>query len=124
LLRRYEAKGTVEPAPHGGGKLPTLNLRQSEIVVELVAEDNDATLGQLCARLQEKTGMKVSVPTMCRILQRLKLTRKKKTLHSNEAETERVQRLRRTYWTTIGEVKLSDLVFIDETGMNLAMTRR
>jgi transposase len=32
--------------------------------------------------------------------------------------------LRREYWTTIGEVKLSDLVFIDETGVNLAMTRR
>jgi transposase len=32
--------------------------------------------------------------------------------------------LRRDYWTTIGDVKLSDLVFIDETGVNLAMTRR
>jgi hypothetical protein len=32
--------------------------------------------------------------------------------------------LRREYWKTIGEVKLSDLVFIDETGVNLAMTRR
>ncbi len=32
--------------------------------------------------------------------------------------------MRREYWTTIGEVKLSDLVFIDETGVNLAMTRR
>lgn len=31
--------------------------------------------------------------------------------------------MRREYWTTIGEVKLSDLVFIDETGVNLAMTR-
>ena len=31
--------------------------------------------------------------------------------------------MRREYWTTIGEVKLSDLVFIDETGINLAMTR-
>jgi transposase len=31
--------------------------------------------------------------------------------------------LRREYWTTIGEVKLSDLVFIDETGVNIAMTR-
>ncbi len=30
--------------------------------------------------------------------------------------------MRREYWTTIGEVKLSDLVFIDETGVNLAMT--
>ncbi|WNN92181.1 transposase [Gloeocapsopsis dulcis] len=28
------------------------------------------------------------------------------------------------YWTTIGEVRLKDLVFIDETGVNLAMTRR
>ena len=32
--------------------------------------------------------------------------------------------MRREYWITIGEVKLSDLVFIDETGVNLAMTRR
>ncbi len=31
--------------------------------------------------------------------------------------------MRREYWTTIGEVKLADLVFIDETGVNLAMTR-
>jgi transposase len=31
--------------------------------------------------------------------------------------------LRREYWTTIGEIKLSDLVFIDETGVNIAMTR-
>ncbi len=40
-----------------------------------------------------------------------------------EAESERGQNLRREYWTSIGEVKLSDLVFIDETGINLAMTR-
>ncbi len=42
---------------------------------------------------------------------------------SREAKTERVQKLRREYWTTIGAAKLSDLVFIDETGVNLAMTR-
>ena len=124
LLKRYEAKGTVEPVPHGGGKLPKLNLQQIEMVVELVEEDNDATLQQLCTCLEEKTGLKVSIPTMCRVLQKLELTRKKKTLHADEAQTERVQQLRREYWTTIEEVKLSDLVFIDETGVNLAMTRR
>ncbi|MBE9019173.1 transposase [Chroococcidiopsidales cyanobacterium LEGE 13417] len=32
--------------------------------------------------------------------------------------------MRSQYWTTIGEVQLKDLVFIDETGINLAMTRR
>lgn len=31
--------------------------------------------------------------------------------------------LRAQYSTGIGEVKLSDLVFLDETGINLAMTR-
>ncbi len=90
--------------------------------MELVEEDNDATLEQLCHRLEAKTGIKVSVPTMCRWLQRWGLTRKKKTLHASEAESERVQKLRKQYWTTIGEVKLSDLVFIEETGVNPAMT--
>jgi transposase len=124
LLKRYEAKGTVEPAAHGGGKLPKLNSQQIEMVVELVEEDNDATLQQLCAGLEEKTGIKISIPTMCRLLQKLELTRKKKTLHANEASSERVQKLRSQYWTTIGEVRLKDLVFLDETGVNLAMTRR
>ena len=53
-----------------------------------------------------------------------RVNQKKKTLHANEAESERVQKLRSQYWTTIGEVRLKDLVFIDETGVNLAMTRR
>lgn len=35
-----------------------------------------------------------------------------------------MQRLRVEYWHTIGAVKLSDLVFVDEAGVNLAMSRR
>lgn len=50
--------------------------------------------------------------------------REKKTLHASERYTERVQKLRVEYWHTIGEVKLKDLIFIDESGVNLAMTRR
>lgn len=123
LLKRYEAMASVEPKPHGGGKPPLLSSQQIDVLRQLVEEDNDATLQQLSVRLTEKTGIKVSIPTICRLLQKLELTRKKKTLHANEAQTERVQQLRREYWTTIGEVKLSDLVFIDETGVNLAMTR-
>lgn len=124
LLKRYEATASMEPKPHGGGKQPKLNSQQIDIVTQLVEEDNDATLQQLSERLMEKTGIKVSIPTICRLLQKLELTRKKKTLHANEAESERVQKLRSQYWTTIGEICLKDLVFIDETGVNLAMTRR
>lgn len=93
-------------------------------MTQLVEEDNDATLQQLSTRLTEKTGISISISTICRFLQKVELTRKKKTLHATEAETERVQNLRREYWTTIGEVNLKDLVFIDETGVNLTYTRR
>ena len=48
----------------------------------------------------------------------------KKTLHATERDTERVQQLRVQYWQEIGAVNLKDLVFVDETGCNLAMTRR
>lgn len=79
LLRRYEVIKSVEPLPHGGGKPPLIDSKQLEIVKELVEEDNDATLQELSDRLQEKTGVKVSIPTMCRLVQKLNLTRKKNT---------------------------------------------
>lgn len=122
IVRQYSRCGNYEALPHGGGAQPKLGKEEIALVIELVEEDNDATLEQLSTRLEERTGIKVSVSTLCRLLQRLKLTRKKKTLHATEAQSERVQNLRKEYWTTIGEVKLSDLVFIDETGVNLAMT--
>ena len=90
LLKRYQATKSVESSLHGGGKLLLLNSQQINVVIQLVEEDNDATLEQLCARLLEKTGTRVSVPTMCRLLQRLELTRKKKTFQASEAQTLRV----------------------------------
>ena len=123
VVRQYKQTGNYDILPHGGGSQPLLNQEQINIVIELVKEDNDLTLQQLSNRLMEKTEVRASIYILCRLLQKLKLTRKKKTLHANEAESERVQNLRREYWTTIGEVKISDLVFIDETGVNLAMTR-
>ncbi|MEH2351030.1 MAG: IS630 family transposase [Nostoc sp.] len=45
-------------------------------------------------------------------------------MHASEKYTERVQKLRAEYWTTIGSVLLEDLIFIDEAGVNISMTRR
>ena len=78
LLKRYEAVASVEPTPHGGGKPALLNSQQIKILSQLVEEDNDATLQQLSVRLTEKTGIKVSISTICRLLQKLELTRKKR----------------------------------------------
>ncbi len=47
----------------------------------------------------------------------------KKTLHATQAETERVQHLRVDYWQKIRDINPEDLIFLDETGMNLTLTR-
>lgn len=52
-----------------------------------------------------------------------KINTKKKTLGSSQAKTERVQNLRSEYWQQIKQVDPENLVFIDEMGVLLGLTR-
>jgi transposase len=77
LLKRYRTDGTVEPRAHGGGQSAKLSPEQESVIATLVEEDNDAILIELCDRLEQRVGVQVSRATMGRIVQKLKLTRKK-----------------------------------------------
>lgn len=77
LLERYRDTGKVNPKPHGGGAKPKLNQQQMAVVAQLVEQNNDATLEELLKQLQATAEVKVSRATMGRIVQKLKLTRKK-----------------------------------------------
>ncbi len=48
---------------------------------------------------------------------------KKKTLRSTQAATERVQKLRGEYWEQVKQIEPLNLVFLDETGVVLGLTR-
>src|SRR5436305_3624204 len=58
-----------------------------------------------------------------RSLQRLKITRKKKTLHAQEQDSPRVQKQRKAFKEKMAAVDPDHLVFVDEHGVNTAMTR-
>ena len=77
LLKRYRADGTIEARAHGGGRLAKLSSEQEVVLATLVEEDNDAILVELCDRLEQRIGVRISRATMGRILQKLKLSRKK-----------------------------------------------
>ena len=77
LLKRYRTDGTVEPRAHGGGQSAKLSPEQESVIATLVEEDNDAILTELCDRLEQRAGVRVSRATMGRIVQKLKLTQKK-----------------------------------------------
>ena len=78
----------------------------------------DATLKQL----KEWGGFACTLTTLWRMLRRFRLTYKKKTLHAGERDTPEVQAKRRRYRAKVRRIEAKRLVFVDETGVNTAMT--
>jgi transposase len=76
-LRRRRTTGEIAPRPHAGGRQPRCDPAALALVRQVVREQPDATLEELCAQLQHRRGLRLSVATMCRVLQRLGLPRKK-----------------------------------------------
>jgi transposase len=91
VLRQHRTTGDIAPKPHAGGQKPRLDSAAHAVIRRLVGDHPDATLQELCTGVAAETGVRVSVPTMCRMLQRLSLLRKKS--HSTRPRaTRRVSR--------------------------------
>jgi transposase len=85
LLKRHQETGGIEPKPHSGGASAKLTEEHYVLVESMIAQNNNITLVVLCKQIEAKTGIRVSVPTMCRILQKLKLGKNKKSAQAVEA---------------------------------------
>jgi transposase len=79
LRIRLRSEGTLEPRPHGGGRVRCVDEDDLAAIAKSVEERADATLAELCEALAKRTGKRVSEPSMCRALQRLRITRKKRS---------------------------------------------
>lgn len=77
LLHRRRTTGAVAARAHGGGARPSCDAAAVALVQRLVEAQSDATLAELCAQLSQQRGLKVSRPTMSRLLTRLGWPRKK-----------------------------------------------
>src|SRR3954447_20115079 len=100
LLRHHRASGSLRPRPHAGGPRPLLDADACERLRALVRDQPDATLSELQVRL----GIPCSLSTICRALQRLGLSRKKKTLHADEQDTDAVQAKRADFEERLASV--------------------
>jgi transposase len=77
IVQRYKRTGSVAPSPRGGGATAILIDEDYEVIAEIIKHQNDATLAEIAAQLAEQTGVVVSLPTICRALQKMGLSRKK-----------------------------------------------
>ena len=122
LIKQYRETGDIRPKQRI--KQTPTKLSESQLITlqALVAKHNDATLAELCKLLEEAVGVRISVTTMFRMLRRLKITIKK-TLHPDEKATERVQQERYEFWQQMRGILGKDLIFLDESGVDLSLTR-
>lgn len=123
ILKQSKETGDLAPKPQGGNTAPKLGSQEIVILMELIENHNDATLQELCDFLEEKPGVKVSTSTLDRVLKKLDYSFKKKTLHAEEKFTERVQKKRVEFWEKIRDIPYEDLIFIDESGVDLALIK-
>ena len=77
LLHRRRTIGDIAALPHGGGRTALCQHKEHNLVRRLIEQQPDATLDELCEAVAGKRRVRVSRPTMSRLLQRLGLPRKK-----------------------------------------------
>jgi transposase len=119
LLRRRRQTGSLDPAPHGGGQPPAFTPGDLERLRQLVQDQPDATLEEW----RQHLGIPWSLMAIGRALRRWKITRKKKVLHAQQRDTPQVQQRRAEFRATVATIAPDRLVFVDESGVNTAMTR-
>jgi transposase len=78
LLKQEKQTGDISPKRQGGNSPPKVQGADLVTLTEIIENNNDATLEELCELLEAQTGIKVSRATMGRISQNLNYTFKKK----------------------------------------------
>lgn len=104
LLKQHRETGNIAPKVRIKQTPTKLNSEQLAILEQIVKANNDATLDELRYQLEQKTGVLIGRSTVDRMLRKLNLTFKKKTLHPTEKESERVQHQRLEFWQLMQSV--------------------
>jgi transposase len=78
FVKQWRDTGMVEPKPAANGRYPAIDDVGVTVLAEFIKTQSDASQDELRAQLAVHTGTFVSQPTICRTLQRARITRKKR----------------------------------------------
>src|SRR5580765_3671089 len=102
LLKRRRSNRSIAAKPRGPGPAPLIGQKERRLLSGLVKADPDATLAELRRRLHQAGGPLVSIPTICRALQALRLVLKKR-------RCTRASGTRRGFWRCAGTSRSGSL---------------
>jgi len=77
MVKRSKAGEPLDPKPHKSGNLPRIQDVHIPFLMDMIENENDLTLDEMCQCLYEKFNLKIASSTLCESLKRLKISRKK-----------------------------------------------
>jgi transposase len=121
ILQRYDEAGVVAPKKRKSRLSPLA--KYAEAISAMVDKRPDATLKELVATIRDNLGVATSKSAVDRFLKKIGL-KFKKSLIADEQTRDDVA-LKRGWFRRVAQRYMDHVsfVFIDETGMNLGMTR-
>jgi len=123
LLKQYRETGNIAPKVRIQQTPTKLNQEQLNVLSSIVSANNDATLNELRILLEQQTGVLIGRSTLDRMLRLLNLTLKKKTYIQSRKKLKEFNSRRVEFWQTVQGILAKDLIFIDESGVNLSLVR-
>lgn len=122
LQKLFYETGSLEPRDYPNEKAHLITDEGEMYLKVLLIKECDLTLAELCDRYEQAYGVKVSIGTMFNTLERLNITRKKKTFYDPKKESGAAQEEKKAYDAQREKISDDNCWYIDETGSCLNMT--
>lgn len=105
LQKLFYETGSLDPHVNLDKK-PRLITEEGEMYLSvLLSKECDLTLAELCDRYEQAYGVRVSIGTLFNTLERLNITRKKKTFSDPKKESETAQDEKKTYVAQLEKIQ-------------------
>lgn len=122
--KRVELTGDVSPLKMGGDHRSQSIEAHADFILGQIEAKPDLTIMELREKIRERHGLSFGYGTVWRFLERHGITRKKKTGHASEQDSEDVKAAREEWFDGQPDLDPLKLVFIDETAISTNMARR
>jgi transposase len=122
LTQLFIETGSLNPRDHLHER-PHLITPEGELYLcLLLSKEIDLTLEELCNRYEQAYGIRVSIGTLYNTLERLNITRKKKTFYDPKKNSDVTKVEKENYAAQLGIIEPDKRLYLDETGSCLNMT--
>lgn len=113
VYHQFECTGDVQPVSHESRpEMRALDEHSELTIIGMILNDPTLYLDELCQRVLDVTGMSVSPPTVCRLMRRYGITRKR----IRQVALQRCDALRGAFMAQCTVFSRNQLVWVHETG--------